>query len=308
MLFRSAINGTTLPKSSEFWISYYPPNGWRCRCIVVLVLASKYPATDVDKATAAAEKATTQIGKNGKNKLEMFRFNPGLEKRVFPKGNSYEKVVGADKIIKAVKEPIIPEGLLEIEKKFDYEVPRELLSKLKENNFKITNNDRDDTYYTNYGQKKINIQSSYLNGKYGEYTKKNVLVHELGHAIDNQMGLAERPEIKKVMDKYREKFSANKNKFYKGATNTLKRIVKENKDINIRRQSSDFADIVKALNNNYGFGHTTEYYNANLKPEKEFLAHCFQLRYNGTGNKVMLDFVPELHNDMVNLIDVLLKD
>ncbi|MEZ7925984.1 phage minor head protein, partial [Cloacibacterium sp.] len=84
----AAINGTTLPKSSEFWISYYPPNGWRCRCIVVLVLASKYPATDVEKATAAAEKATTQIGKNGKNKLEMFRFNPGLEKRVFPKGNS----------------------------------------------------------------------------------------------------------------------------------------------------------------------------------------------------------------------------
>lgn len=92
----AAINGTTLPKSSEFWISYYPPNGWRCRCIVVLVLASKYPATDVEKATAAAEKATTQIGKNGKNKLEMFRFNPGLEKRVFPKGNSYEKVAGSD--------------------------------------------------------------------------------------------------------------------------------------------------------------------------------------------------------------------
>lgn len=98
----SAINGTTLPKSSEFWISYYPPNGWRCRCIVVLVLASKYPATDVDKATAAAEKATTQIGKNGKNKLEMFRFNPGLEKRVFPKGNSYEKVVGADKVANVI--------------------------------------------------------------------------------------------------------------------------------------------------------------------------------------------------------------
>lgn len=102
----ASINGTTLPKSSEFWISYYPPNGWRCRCIVVLVLASKYPATDVDKATAAAEKATTQIGKNGKNKLEMFRFNPGLEKLVFPKGNSYEKVVESEKAKKIVKEEI----------------------------------------------------------------------------------------------------------------------------------------------------------------------------------------------------------
>ena len=84
-----ALNRITLPKKDAFWISYYPPNGWRCRCIAVLVLASKYPASDVKVATEAAEKATTQIGKNGKNKLEMFRFNPGIEKRVFPKENSY---------------------------------------------------------------------------------------------------------------------------------------------------------------------------------------------------------------------------
>ncbi|MEZ7528647.1 ADP-ribosyltransferase, partial [Cloacibacterium normanense] len=95
---------------------YYPPNGWRCRCIVVLVLASKYPATDVDKATAAAEKATTQIGKNGKNKLEMFRFNPGLEKRVFPKGNSYEKVVGADKVEEVITKKLIDYENLTVDK------------------------------------------------------------------------------------------------------------------------------------------------------------------------------------------------
>lgn len=100
----NGLNGTTLPKNSAFWISYYPPNGWRCRCIAVLVLASKYPASDVDKATAAAEKATTQIGKNGKNKLEMFRFNPGMEKKIFPPNNSYSKVVGADKVKEIIKE------------------------------------------------------------------------------------------------------------------------------------------------------------------------------------------------------------
>ncbi len=98
----AAINGTTLPKSSSFWISYYPPNGWRCRCIAVLVLASKYPVTDLEKATAAAEKATTQIGKNGKNKLEMFRFNPGIEKKVFPPNNSYKKVVKAAEVEKII--------------------------------------------------------------------------------------------------------------------------------------------------------------------------------------------------------------
>lgn len=96
------LNGTTLPKSSAFWISYYPPNGWRCRCIAVLVLASKYPASDVDKATAAAEKATTHIGKNGKNKLEMFRFNPGMQEKIFPPNNSYTKVIGAKETKKIV--------------------------------------------------------------------------------------------------------------------------------------------------------------------------------------------------------------
>jgi len=98
----AALNGTTFPKSSAFWISYYPPNGWRCRCIAVLVLASKYPASDLEKATAAAEKATTQIGKNGKNKLEMFRFNPGMQEKLFPQNNSYTKVVGATETKKIV--------------------------------------------------------------------------------------------------------------------------------------------------------------------------------------------------------------
>ena len=98
----AGLNNTTLPKESPFWISYYPPNGWRCRCIAVLVLASKYPQSDVEKAISAGEKATTQIGKDGKNKLEMFRFNPGIERKVFPPNNSYTKVQAADKVKKTL--------------------------------------------------------------------------------------------------------------------------------------------------------------------------------------------------------------
>jgi SPP1 gp7 family putative phage head morphogenesis protein len=98
----AGLNNTTLPKDSPFWISYYPPNGWRCRCIAVLVLASKYPKSDVNKAIAAGEKATTKIGANGKNKLEMFRFNPGMEKAVFPPNNSYNKVQGAGNVKKTL--------------------------------------------------------------------------------------------------------------------------------------------------------------------------------------------------------------
>lgn len=85
----AALDETTLPKSDPFWSSYMPPNGWNCRCTTVEVLASDYTKDDSAEAIARGEKATTQIGKNGKNKAEMFRFNPGAEKKIFPPKNAY---------------------------------------------------------------------------------------------------------------------------------------------------------------------------------------------------------------------------
>lgn len=93
------LSGTTLPKGDPFWDSYYPPNGWNCRCTVVEVLKDKYPLSDSAKAIAEGEKATTQIGKSGKNQLEIFRFNPGKQKVIFPPDHPYNKVVGA-KVVK----------------------------------------------------------------------------------------------------------------------------------------------------------------------------------------------------------------
>lgn len=92
------LNGTTLPKGDPFWDSYYAPNGWNCRCTVVEVLKDKYPLSDSAKAIAEGEKATTQIGKSGKNQLEIFRFNPGKQKVIFPPEHPYNKVVGASKV------------------------------------------------------------------------------------------------------------------------------------------------------------------------------------------------------------------
>lgn len=95
-----ALHGITLPKDDAFWQEYYPPNGWRCRCTVVQVRKDKYEESDSKAAIKAGEKATQQIGKDGKNKLEMFRFNAGQSKKLFPKTHPYNKVKGAD----AVKE------------------------------------------------------------------------------------------------------------------------------------------------------------------------------------------------------------
>jgi len=85
----AALDETTLPKNDPFWSSYMPPNGWNCRCNTVEVLASDYSKDDSASAIAKGEKAITQIGKNGKNKAEIFRFNPGADKRIFPPKNSY---------------------------------------------------------------------------------------------------------------------------------------------------------------------------------------------------------------------------
>lgn len=77
------LNGITLPSSDSFWDEYYPPNGWGCRCTVVKVRAKKHPATDREEAITAGTEATA--GKYS----EMFRFNPGKQKSVYPAHNSY---------------------------------------------------------------------------------------------------------------------------------------------------------------------------------------------------------------------------
>lgn len=79
----AALDGVTLPPSDTFWEEYFPPNGWRCRCDVVQVRKSKYPATPHDEAMTLGEMAT------GADSGSIFRFNPGKQERVFPASNPY---------------------------------------------------------------------------------------------------------------------------------------------------------------------------------------------------------------------------
>jgi SPP1 gp7 family putative phage head morphogenesis protein len=94
------LHNTTLPKDDPFWDVFFPPNGWRCRCTTVEVLKATSKKSDSKKAYKKGETATTQIGKNGKNKLQIFQFNAGKQKVVFPPKHPYNKVKGA----KTVKE------------------------------------------------------------------------------------------------------------------------------------------------------------------------------------------------------------
>ena len=78
----AALDGVTLPSSDPFWESYYPPNGYRCRCTAVQVRKGKYPRYDSAQATAKGDKMTT-------GKLSIFRFNPGKTRSAVPPKHPY---------------------------------------------------------------------------------------------------------------------------------------------------------------------------------------------------------------------------
>ena len=88
------LNRTTLPANDDFWRSYYPPNDWNCRCNVVKVLRSQYQASDSSKANRAGNIAT--------KKRPNFRFNPGIQKAVFPENTSYLKHLQDQPISKVI--------------------------------------------------------------------------------------------------------------------------------------------------------------------------------------------------------------
>lgn len=79
----AALNGTTLPFSDAFWDSYYPPNGWNCRCTVVQVRKTKYPETPREEAYRRGAEALVNDTRG------MFRFNPGKQGKAMPDYNPY---------------------------------------------------------------------------------------------------------------------------------------------------------------------------------------------------------------------------
>ena len=79
----AALDRVTLPITDPFWESYYPPNGWNCRCTVVQVRKSKYPETPHDEAMSLGEQAT------GSDSKGIFHFNAGKEQKTVPDYNPY---------------------------------------------------------------------------------------------------------------------------------------------------------------------------------------------------------------------------
>lgn len=67
----------------------------------------RYPAREAHRP--AGEDATSQISKDGKNRLEIFRFNPGKDKALMPPKNPYTKVGGAKEAKAVIEKQATPQ-------------------------------------------------------------------------------------------------------------------------------------------------------------------------------------------------------
>lgn len=85
------LDGIARPVNDKFWNTYYPPNGWNCRC-------------DVEKTLSGRITGDDQLPHGAIDDVPpMFRSNFAKEGLAFPPGHAYYKTPGASKkeIVKA---------------------------------------------------------------------------------------------------------------------------------------------------------------------------------------------------------------
>jgi len=172
----AVLRGTTLPASDSFWDSYYPPNGWRCRCTAVQVLKDKYPEDNSVDKIKLADQVTTQIDSKGRDRGAMFRFNPGKQQVIFPPNHPYYKVKeNIGKIISGLQQ----------------NQPSEIKSKRRELVHWGKENLIDKTVHHNFEDIKSPITFSvtgikeYLNQPHKHYIAKNHTIKRIPELIKN---------------------------------------------------------------------------------------------------------------------------
>lgn len=85
----AALDGVRKPKDDPFWNSYYPPNGWGCRCDVIALTDRKAAPTPNEKISLP-------------DVQQMFKTNLAKEGLIFPKEHPYYNGIPKPELRKAI--------------------------------------------------------------------------------------------------------------------------------------------------------------------------------------------------------------
>lgn len=288
------LNGIIVPIGDPLLDKYFTPLDWGCRCEWIPAPGEKPTGYSQQELPPLKPMFSTNIGKTGV---------------IFPDTHPYfdaPKQI-ADKIIEQVstieKTTILPEqvkGLSNYEQDAGITVDKTIFSMLKKDT-PIVNTRGGACYVPVKNEVRLPVDSR---AKKSKWHAERVVYHEFGHAIDWHNSLRLAPEVQDLMSKYK--------KVYRGRFPTLHAELKREAmdafvsgNADQKEQVTALADTVMSLNKAYGWGHTKRYFNSPGMKEAEFIAHAFENKF--IGNSVFKRLMPELYEDMINLVDGYIK-
>lgn len=198
----------------------------------------------------------------------------------------------------------VPDDLLKYEDKMGIKVDRSIFQYLKFNT--PLRNDSKGAFF-DFQRNIVNIPLD-SDRKLSKWKSESVLYHEFGHAIDWHHDIRNTAVVKNLMNKFRDKYTANYDKKYRQLSKDMDDEGYEfyaSGNVDDMYKSVAAQDTLMSLNPTYGQGHNAEYWKNDGFKEAEFIAHAFENKF--IGNSVFQKHMPDLYQEMIDLLDDLLS-
>lgn len=198
----------------------------------------------------------------------------------------------------------IPERLANYTESLSVKVDESIFAHLKEP-VEMTTKGKGAYYDPNNKIVNISIDDRRKKSPWGA---ESVVYHEYGHALDAQYGMRHSKDVKSLISKYRTSYGKDGSAGYIELDKKLRELVfpaYRDKKFDDLEQIGATMDTLMSLNKNFGAGHSKKYFSIKGKSEAEFLAHAFENKFKG--NPIFKRLAPDLYDDMVKLVENLLK-
>lgn len=320
------LDGVVRPVNDKFWDTYAPKNGWNCRCRLKQMEEDEEEVTDLTSF------------KEPEDVPDLFKYNPGKERIIYPEGHHYYKEATHEArgaISKLPKpHPVTPAELkpAKVEPELGKNRPANLdawVSGVDQRLFnaldKPINLELDVKPGTMLEGRKVKgaHHRSWSNtvvitnepDRWGQLEgpleRQNIIYHEVGHAVHTQRGIITHstisPEFTEVMDSLK--------KVIKGKCPELIQkfwpMYKQEAPIGVTTQDwrelgTAFYDIIGSLTGGkYGGGHAKKYYKSFNGGAKEVFANGTSYYFNG--NPFIDNLAPEIGEIIKKYLDGLYK-